>query len=130
MRCWACQIGLVDPGQLLLTVGSAGVILITRFLADWVTDELDSASGLGLGFVKYQFVLYSARMHAGPVTCLALTEDQLILSGSSLGSITIACLSSDQQIASLKSTGSTGYLYLFALLQMMNNHMMIAILIS
>ncbi|PIA48347.1 hypothetical protein AQUCO_01400745v1 [Aquilegia coerulea] len=48
------------------------------------------------------------RMHAGPVTCLALTDDQLILSGSSLGSIKVAGLSSDQRVASLRSTHSTG----------------------
>ncbi|KAF9592789.1 hypothetical protein IFM89_017359 [Coptis chinensis] len=48
------------------------------------------------------------RMHGGPVTCLALTDDQLILSGSSLGSIKVAGLSSDQRVASLRSTDSSG----------------------
>lgn len=47
------------------------------------------------------------RMHAGPVTCLCLSEDQLILSGSSLGTISISGLSSDQQIAKLRSRDST-----------------------
>ncbi|XP_058089913.1 F-box/WD-40 repeat-containing protein At3g52030 isoform X1 [Magnolia sinica] len=48
------------------------------------------------------------RMHSGPITCLALT-DELILSGSSLGSITVAGLSSDQRVACLKSsTAPTG----------------------
>ncbi|KAK9283297.1 hypothetical protein L1049_011534 [Liquidambar formosana] len=48
------------------------------------------------------------RMRAGPVTCLALSDNQLILSGSSLGSITISGLSSDQRVATLRSTNSTG----------------------
>ncbi|XP_010279507.1 PREDICTED: F-box/WD-40 repeat-containing protein At3g52030 [Nelumbo nucifera] len=48
------------------------------------------------------------RMRSGPVTCLALTDNQMILSGSSLGSITMAGLSSDQRVASLKSTDCTG----------------------
>ncbi|KAF8403765.1 hypothetical protein HHK36_011870 [Tetracentron sinense] len=48
------------------------------------------------------------RMRTGPITCLSLTDDQLILSGSSLGNITISGLSSDQRVASLKSTGSAG----------------------
>ncbi|XP_057977508.1 F-box/WD-40 repeat-containing protein At3g52030 [Malania oleifera] len=48
------------------------------------------------------------RMHAGPITCLSLNDDQLILSGSSLGSITISGLSSDQRVATLRSTNSTG----------------------
>lgn len=45
-------------------------------------------------------------MHACPLTCLALNEDQLILSGSSLGGVTVSGLSSDQHVAILKSTGS------------------------
>lgn len=48
------------------------------------------------------------RMHSGPVRCLALSDDQCIISGSSLGSITISGLSSDQRIAKLRSTDSTG----------------------
>ncbi|GLT39739.1 hypothetical protein SLA2020_139150 [Shorea laevis] len=48
------------------------------------------------------------RMHAAPVTCLCLSDDQLILSGSSLGSITISGLLSDQRVATLKSTDCTG----------------------
>ncbi|XP_048330281.2 F-box/WD-40 repeat-containing protein At3g52030 isoform X1 [Ziziphus jujuba] len=47
------------------------------------------------------------RMHAGPITCLCLSDDQLILSGSSLGSITISGLQSDQRVAKLRSTDST-----------------------
>lgn len=49
-------------------------------------------------------------MHAGPVTCLCLSDDQLILSGSSLGSITVSGLLSDQPIAELRSSHSTGYI--------------------
>ncbi|KAI3995814.1 hypothetical protein MKX01_017601 [Papaver californicum] len=48
------------------------------------------------------------KMHNGPVTCMALTEDQLVVSGSSLGSIRVADLSSDQYVGSLKSAGSAG----------------------
>ncbi|KAL5762613.1 hypothetical protein ACOSP7_018877 [Xanthoceras sorbifolium] len=48
------------------------------------------------------------RMHAASITCLSLSEDQLIISGSSLGSITISGLFSDQQVATLRSTDSTG----------------------
>ncbi|XP_040369046.1 F-box/WD-40 repeat-containing protein At3g52030 isoform X2 [Rosa chinensis] len=48
------------------------------------------------------------RMHAGPVTCLCLSDDQLILSGSSLGSITVSNLLSDQRVAELRLTHSTG----------------------
>ncbi|KAL6963224.1 hypothetical protein U1Q18_050389 [Sarracenia purpurea var. burkii] len=47
-------------------------------------------------------------MHAGPVTCLVVSEDQLIVSGSSLGSVTLSDLSSDQQVVALKSTNSGG----------------------
>lgn len=49
-------------------------------------------------------------MHAGPVTCLCLSDDQLILSGSSLGSITVSGLLSDQRVAELRSSHSTGYI--------------------
>ncbi|GAB4832517.1 hypothetical protein Ancab_006538 [Ancistrocladus abbreviatus] len=48
------------------------------------------------------------RMHSGSVTCLALSEDQLILSGSSLGSISVSGLSSDQLLATLRSADRTG----------------------
>ncbi|XP_078447311.1 F-box family protein with WD40/YVTN repeat doamin isoform X2 [Wolffia australiana] len=46
------------------------------------------------------------RMHSGPVTCLTLTDDQLILGGSSYGSITISDLSSGEKVATLKSSVS------------------------
>ncbi|KAL9226460.1 hypothetical protein vseg_002271 [Gypsophila vaccaria] len=48
------------------------------------------------------------RMHSAPVTCLALGEDQLILSGSSLGSVTAYGVSSDQSVAVLKANNRTG----------------------
>lgn len=48
------------------------------------------------------------KMHAGPVTCLSLSDDQLILSGSSLGSVSISGLSSDQRVATLRSSDSAG----------------------
>ncbi|GMI75783.1 hypothetical protein like AT3G52030 [Hibiscus trionum] len=48
------------------------------------------------------------KMHSGPVTCLALSDDQLIVSGSSLGSVSISSLSSDQRVATLRSTDSAG----------------------
>ncbi|XP_044493977.1 F-box/WD-40 repeat-containing protein At3g52030 isoform X2 [Mangifera indica] len=48
------------------------------------------------------------RMHAAPVTCLSLSEDQLIISGSSSGSVTISGHSSDQRVAKLGSNNSTG----------------------
>lgn len=47
-------------------------------------------------------------MHAGSLTCLALSDDQLIFSGSSLGSITLSGLSCDQRVATLKSTHFAG----------------------
>ncbi|XVE74193.1 hypothetical protein DITRI_Ditri11bG0179200 [Diplodiscus trichospermus] len=50
------------------------------------------------------------KMHAGPVTCLSLSDDQLILSGSSLGSVAMSSLSSDQRVATLRSTNSAGYI--------------------
>ncbi|KAK3422949.1 hypothetical protein EUGRSUZ_G03301 [Eucalyptus grandis] len=42
------------------------------------------------------------RMHSAPVTCLSLSSEQLIFSGSSLGSITISGLSSDERVATLR----------------------------
>ncbi|XP_050283575.1 F-box/WD-40 repeat-containing protein At3g52030 isoform X2 [Quercus robur] len=48
------------------------------------------------------------RMRAGPVTCLCLSDDQLILSGSSLGSITVSGILSDQQVATLRSRITIG----------------------
>lgn len=48
------------------------------------------------------------RMRAGPVTCLCLSDDQLILSGSSVGSITVSGVLSDQRVATLRSRITTG----------------------
>ncbi|KAF5736469.1 hypothetical protein HS088_TW14G00611 [Tripterygium wilfordii] len=48
------------------------------------------------------------RMHAAPVTSLCLSDDQLIISGSSLGSITISGLLSDQRVTTLRRTDCTG----------------------
>ncbi|KAM7472546.1 hypothetical protein LguiA_010729 [Lonicera macranthoides] len=42
------------------------------------------------------------KIHDGPVTCLSLTEDQLIIGGSSIGSITVTCPSSNQRVATLR----------------------------
>ncbi|XP_038989800.1 F-box/WD-40 repeat-containing protein At3g52030 isoform X4 [Phoenix dactylifera] len=44
-------------------------------------------------------------MHSGPVTCLA-TDDQLILGGSTFGSVTLADLSSGERLGFLKSSFS------------------------
>ncbi|KAL0377179.1 UNVERIFIED_CONTAM: F-box/WD-40 repeat-containing protein [Sesamum calycinum] len=49
------------------------------------------------------------RMHPGAVSCLSFTDEQLIVSGSSLGSISISDLSSDQQVAALDTTSSGGF---------------------
>lgn len=60
-------------------------------------------------FVQYLLHIIFCRMHSGPITCLAFTDDQLIISGSSLGSITVSSLSSDQRVALLRpSTAPTG----------------------
>ncbi|XP_027340633.1 F-box/WD-40 repeat-containing protein At3g52030 isoform X2 [Abrus precatorius] len=48
------------------------------------------------------------RMHYAPITCLCLGEDQVILSGSTLGSITISDPSSVQQVATLRSSDTRG----------------------
>lgn len=54
------------------------------------------------------FCFSGYRMHAWPLTCLALSEDQIIFSGSALGHITVADPSSDQLVVRLKSTESRG----------------------
>ncbi|XP_030465575.1 F-box/WD-40 repeat-containing protein At3g52030 isoform X1 [Syzygium oleosum] len=48
------------------------------------------------------------RMHSAPVTCLSLSGEQLIFSGSSLGSITISGLSSDERVATLRPNDRIG----------------------
>ncbi|KAF4380366.1 hypothetical protein F8388_024659 [Cannabis sativa] len=47
------------------------------------------------------------RMHTGSVTCLCVSDDQLVLSGSSLGNVSISSLSSDQQVSKLRTRDST-----------------------
>ncbi|XP_020528353.1 F-box/WD-40 repeat-containing protein At3g52030 isoform X3 [Amborella trichopoda] len=51
---------------------------------------------------------YCMRMHHAPVTCLALTDDQLIVSGSSLGSVSVSDIVSGQDVASLRRSTATG----------------------
>ncbi|KAL6557601.1 hypothetical protein OROMI_017951 [Orobanche minor] len=46
------------------------------------------------------------KMHPGVVACLSFTDEQLIVSGSSHGSISISDISSDQQVATLDTTSS------------------------
>lgn len=48
------------------------------------------------------------RMHYAPITCLCLSDDQLIMSGSTSGSITISDPSSIQQVATLRSSDARG----------------------
>ncbi|KAK2968264.1 hypothetical protein RJ640_027653 [Escallonia rubra] len=48
------------------------------------------------------------KIHDGPVTCLSLTEDQMIIGGSSVGSITVSCSSANERVATLRSYGSAG----------------------
>ncbi|KAL6513443.1 hypothetical protein OROGR_020929 [Orobanche gracilis] len=48
------------------------------------------------------------KMHPGVVECLSFTDEQLIVSGSSHGSISISDISSDQQVATLDTTSSAG----------------------
>ncbi|CAN8278851.1 unnamed protein product [Cochlearia groenlandica] len=48
------------------------------------------------------------RTNGGPITCLALSENQLFLSGSSAGRVTVSDPSSDQPVATLKSTITAG----------------------
>ncbi|CAJ2639066.1 unnamed protein product [Trifolium pratense] len=48
------------------------------------------------------------RMHSEPITCLCLSEDQLILSGSTSGNITISDPSSAQKVARLRSSDFRG----------------------
>lgn len=57
------------------------------------------------------FPTSNCRMRAGPVNCLCLGDDQLILSGSSLGGITVSGILSDQRVATLRSTDSTGFYF-------------------
>ncbi|XP_020225874.1 F-box/WD-40 repeat-containing protein At3g52030 isoform X1 [Cajanus cajan] len=48
------------------------------------------------------------RMHYAPITCVCLSENQLIVSGSTSGNITISDPSSVQQVATLRSSDARG----------------------
>ncbi|GFP84284.1 F-box/WD-40 repeat-containing protein at3g52030 [Phtheirospermum japonicum] len=48
------------------------------------------------------------KLHPGAVSCLSFTDEQLIVSGSSHGGISISDLSSDQRVATLDTTISAG----------------------
>ncbi|WOH04386.1 hypothetical protein DCAR_0623795 [Daucus carota subsp. sativus] len=48
------------------------------------------------------------KIQDGPVTCISLSDSQMIVGGSSTGSITVSDLSSAQRVATLKSYGSAG----------------------
>ncbi|XP_057790045.1 F-box/WD-40 repeat-containing protein At3g52030 isoform X2 [Salvia miltiorrhiza] len=48
------------------------------------------------------------KMHPGAVSSLCFSDEQLIVSGSSLGSISISDLSSDQRVVSFDATSSAG----------------------
>ncbi|KAI4333074.1 hypothetical protein L6164_017924 [Bauhinia variegata] len=48
------------------------------------------------------------RMHSAPLTCLCLSEDQMMVSGSSSGCITISDPSLNQQVATLRSSHYAG----------------------
>ncbi|PIN27144.1 G protein beta subunit-like protein [Handroanthus impetiginosus] len=48
------------------------------------------------------------KMHPGAVSCLSFTDEQLIVSGSSFGGISISDLSSDQRVTTLDTTSSAG----------------------
>ncbi|KAL6557600.1 hypothetical protein OROMI_017950 [Orobanche minor] len=54
----------------------------------------------------FQWKAHSVVMHPGVVACLSFTDEQLIVSGSSHGSISISDISSDQQVATLDTTSS------------------------
>ncbi|CAH2064345.1 unnamed protein product [Thlaspi arvense] len=48
------------------------------------------------------------RTHGGPITCLSLSDNQIFLSGSSLGRVTVSDPLLDQPVATLKSTITAG----------------------
>ncbi|KAL8235910.1 hypothetical protein R6Q59_016991 [Mikania micrantha] len=48
------------------------------------------------------------KMHNGPITCLSLSDDQLLIGGSSSGHISLSDMSSDQQVAMLKTNDFAG----------------------
>jgi hypothetical protein len=58
-----------------------------------------------LGCMKTYFLL-NCRLQSGPLSCLTITQDQLIAGGSTFGSVAIADLSSGERLALLKSSFS------------------------
>ncbi|CAA7019253.1 unnamed protein product [Microthlaspi erraticum] len=48
------------------------------------------------------------KTHGGPITCLSMSDNQLYLSGSSLGRVTLSDPLLDQPVATLKSTITAG----------------------
>ncbi|XP_042436669.1 F-box/WD-40 repeat-containing protein At3g52030-like isoform X1 [Zingiber officinale] len=64
------------------------------------------------------------RVHSGPVTCLALTDDQLIIGGSTFGNIAVVDLTSGERLAFARSNYCpTG---LKTLSYNMNSHLLFA----
>lgn len=43
------------------------------------------------------------RLHSSPVTCLTITDDQLVVGGSTFGNVAIADQTSGQKLGLLKS---------------------------
>lgn len=67
----------------------------------------------GKYWYRYEYCLQccklsNCRTHGGPITCLSLSENQLYLSGSSLGRVTVSDPLLDQPVATLKSTITAG----------------------
>lgn len=58
--------------------------------------------------IRNKLIFLVFRIQDGPVTCISLTDTQMIVGGSSIGSITVSDLSSAQRVATLKSFGSAG----------------------
>ncbi|XP_047339865.1 F-box/WD-40 repeat-containing protein At3g52030 [Impatiens glandulifera] len=48
------------------------------------------------------------RMQYGPVSCISVTDDELIISGSTAGTVTLSDLSSDQEVIRLRSPAYGG----------------------
>ncbi|KAL8192644.1 hypothetical protein R6Q57_027829 [Mikania cordata] len=53
------------------------------------------------------------KMHNGPITCLSLSDDQLLIGGSSSGHISLSDMSSDQQVAMLQTNDFAGLFHFF-----------------
>lgn len=63
-----------------------------------------------LTFAPILLILH-CRMLPGPVTCLCVGDDQLILGGSLHGNIGVSGLRSDQRVAMLRSRNTIGHAY-------------------